>query len=92
MEAQRKSRFISSESLPEGANLTVTGAGRCQLDMNACFYHVRVCFEDNLKYNRERNAISNAEFVNESSASQRANLEIAMPEARQILGMPERAK
>ncbi|MFA5611227.1 MAG: 3-keto-5-aminohexanoate cleavage protein, partial [Anaerolineaceae bacterium] len=55
------------ESIPADATFTVTGIGRCQLDMNVMGMllggHVRVGFEDNLKYNRERNAISNAEFV-----------------------------
>lgn len=86
------------ESLPEGATFTVTGVGRCQLDMNVMGMllggHVRVGFEDNLKYNRERNAISNAEFVERIvRIAKELNLEIATPaEARQILGMPERAK
>ena len=86
------------ESLPEGATFTVTGVGRYQLDMNVMGMllggHVRVGFEDNLKYNRERNAISNAEFVERIvRIAKELNLEIATPaEARQILGMPERAK
>ena len=86
------------ESLPEGATFTVTGVGRCQLDMNVMGMllggHVRVGFEDNLKYNRERNAISNAEFVERIvRIAKELNVEIATPaEARQILGMPERAK
>jgi len=84
------------ESLPEGATFTVTGIGRCQLDMNVMGMllggHVRVGFEDNLKYNRERNAVSNAEFVERIvRIAKELNLEIATPaEARQILGMPER--
>jgi 3-keto-5-aminohexanoate cleavage enzyme len=55
--------------------------------------HVRVGFEDNLKYNRERQAVSNAEFVERIvRIAKELNLEIATPvEARQILGMPERA-
>ncbi len=84
------------ESLPEGATFTVTGIGRCQLDMNVMGMllggHVRVGFEDNLKYNRQRNAVSNAEFVERIvRIAKELNLEIATPaEARQILGMPER--
>ncbi len=84
------------ESLPEGATFTVTGIGRCQLDMNVMGMllggHVRVGFEDNLKYNRDRNAVSNAEFVERIvRIAKELNLEIATPaEARQILGMPER--
>lgn len=84
------------ESLPEGATFTVTGIGRCQLDMNVMSMllggHVRVGFEDNLKYNRERNAVSNAEFVERIvRIAKELNLEIATPaEARHILGMPER--
>ncbi len=84
------------ESLPEGATFTTTGIGRCQLEMNVMSMllggHVRVGFEDNLKYNRERNAVSNAEFVERIvRIAKELNLEIATPaEARQILGMPER--
>ena len=84
------------ESLPEGATFTVTGIGRCQLDMNVMGMllggHVRVGFEDNLKYNRDRNAVSNAEFVERIvRIVKELNLEIATPaEARQILGMPGR--
>ena len=84
------------ESLPEGATFTVTGIGRCQLDMNVMGMllggHVRVGFEDNLKYNRDRNAVSNAEFVERIvRIAKELNLEIATPaEARQILGMPGR--
>ena len=84
------------ESLPEGATFTVTGIGRCQLDMNVMGMllggHVRVGFEDNLKYNRERNAVTNAEFVERIvRIAKELNLEIATPaEARLILGMPER--
>lgn len=84
------------ESLPEGATFTVTGIGRCQLDMNVMGMllggHVRVGFEDNLKYNRQRNAVSNAEFVERIvRIAKELNLEIATPaEARQILGMPGR--
>ena len=86
------------ESLPEGATFTVSGIGRCQLEMNVLGMliggHVRVGFEDNLKYNRERNGVSNAEFVERIvRIAKELNLEIATPaEARQILGMPERAK
>jgi len=84
------------ESLPEGATFTVSGIGRCQLEMNVLGMliggHVRVGFEDNLKYNRERNGVSNAEFVERIvHIAKELNLEIATPaEARQILGMPER--
>ncbi len=84
------------ESLTEGATFTVTGIGRCQLDMNVMGMllggHVRVGFEDNLKYNRQRNAVSNAEFVERIvRIAKELNLEIATPaEARQILGMPGR--
>ena len=84
------------ESLPEGATFTVTGVGRCQLEMNVMSMllggHVRVGFEDNLKYNRERIAVSNAEFVERIvRIAKELNLEIATPaEARQILGLPER--
>jgi len=84
------------ESLPEGATFTVSGIGRCQLEMNVLGMliggHVRVGFEDNLKYNRERNGVSNAEFVERIvRIAKELNLEIATPaEARQILGMPER--
>ena len=85
------------ESIPADATFTVTGIGRCQLDMNVMGMllggHVRVGFEDNLKYNRERNAISNAEFVERiARIANELNLEIATPaEARQILGLPGRA-
>lgn len=85
------------ESLPEGATFTTTGIGRCQLEMNVMSMllggHVRVGFEDNLKYNRERNAVSNAEFVERIvRIAKELNLEIATPaEARQILGMPSRS-
>ena len=84
------------ESLPEGATFTVTGVGRCQLEMNVMSMllggHVRVGLEDNLKYNRERIAVSNAEFVERIvRIAKELNLEIATPaEARQILGLPER--
>jgi 3-keto-5-aminohexanoate cleavage enzyme len=88
--------LFMKESLPEGATFTVTGIGRCQLEMNVMGMllggHVRVGFEDNLKYNRERNGVSNAEFVERIvRIAKELNLEIATPaEARQILGMPER--
>lgn len=84
------------ESLPEGATFTTSGVGRVQLDMNVASMllggHVRVGFEDNLKYNRERNGVSNAEFVERIvRIAKELNLEIATPaEARQILGLPER--
>lgn len=84
------------ESIPADATFTVTGIGRCQLEMNVMGMllggHVRVGFEDNLKYNRDRMAISNAEFVERIvRIAKELNLEIATPaEARQILGMPER--
>ncbi len=84
------------ESIPADATFTVTGVGRCQLEMNVMGMilggHVRVGFEDNLKFNRERVAISNAEFVERIvRIAKELNLEIATPaEARQILGMPER--
>ena len=88
--------LFMKESLPEGATFTATGIGRCQLEMNVMGMllggHVRVGFEDNLKYNRERNGVSNAEFVERIvRIAKDLNLEIATPaEARQILGMPER--
>ena len=88
--------LFMKESLPEGATFTATGIGRCQLEMNVMGMllggHVRVGFEDNLKYNRERNGVSNAEFVERIvRIAKELNLEIATPaEARQILGMPER--
>jgi 3-keto-5-aminohexanoate cleavage enzyme len=84
------------ESLPDGATFTTSGVGRVQLDMNVASMllggHVRVGFEDNLKYNRERNGVSNAEFVERIvRIAKELNLEIATPaEARQILGLPER--
>lgn len=84
------------ESLPEGATFTTSGVGRVQLDMNVASMllggHVRVGFEDNLKYNCERNGVSNAEFVERIvRIAKELNLEIATPaEARQILGLPER--
>jgi 3-keto-5-aminohexanoate cleavage enzyme len=88
--------LFMKESLPEGATFTATGIGRCQLEMNVMGMllggHVRVGFEDNLKYNRERNGVSNAEFVERIvRIAKELNLEIATPaEARHILGMPER--
>lgn len=84
------------ESIPSDATFTVTGIGRCQLDMNVMGMilggHVRVGFEDNLRYDRQRNAVSNAEFVERIvRIAKELNKEIATPaEARQILGMPER--
>jgi len=84
------------ESIPADSTFTVTGVGRCQLDMNVMGMllggHVRVGFEDNLKYNRERMGVSNAEFVERIvRIAKELNLEIATPaEARQILGMPGR--
>ena len=55
--------------------------------------HVRVGFEDNLKYDRERLSVSNAEFVERIvRIAKELNKEIATPaEARQILHLPERA-
>ena len=84
------------ESIPADATFTVTGVGRTQLDLNVMSMllggHVRVGFEDNVKYNRERVAVSNGELVARIvRIGKELNLEIATPaEAREILGLPER--
>ncbi len=84
------------ESIPAEATFTVTGVGRTQLDLNVMSMllggHVRVGFEDNVKYNRERVAVSNGELVARIvRIAKELNLEIATPaEAREILGLPER--
>ena len=84
------------ESIPADATFTVTGVGRTQLDLNVMSMllggHVRVGFEDNVKYNRERVAVSNGELVARIvRIAKELNLEIATPaEAREILGLPGR--
>ncbi|MBP7213710.1 MAG: 3-keto-5-aminohexanoate cleavage protein [Anaerolineaceae bacterium] len=84
------------ESIPADATFTVTGVGRTQLDLNVMAMllggHVRVGFEDNVKYNRERVAVSNGELVARIvRIAKELNLEIATPaEAREILGLPGR--
>jgi 3-keto-5-aminohexanoate cleavage enzyme len=54
--------------------------------------HVRVGFEDNLRFDRTRNANSNGEFVARiARIAKELNLEIATPtEARAILGLEPR--
>jgi 3-keto-5-aminohexanoate cleavage enzyme len=90
--------LFMKESIPEGSTFTVSGIGRCQLEMNVMAMliggHVRLGLEDNLKYNRERIGVSNAEFVERIvRIAKEMNIEIATPaEARQILGLPERVK
>ncbi len=88
--------LFMKESLPEGATFTVSGVGRCQLEMNVMSMllggHVRVGFEDNLRIDRTQNAASNGEFVARiARIAKELNLEIASPaEARQILGLAGR--
>lgn len=90
--------LFMKESIPEGSTFTVSGIGRCQLEINVMAMliggHVRLGLEDNLKYNRERIGVSNAEFVERIvRIAKELNIEIATPaEARQILGLPERVK
>ena len=90
--------LFMKESIPKGSTFTVSGIGRCQLEMNVMAMliggHVRLGLEDNLKYNRERIGVSNAEFVERIvRIAKELNIEIATPaEARQILGLPERVK
>lgn len=89
--------LFMQESLPSGSTFTVTGIGRCQLEMNVMSLllggHVRVGFEDNLRLDRDRLAASNGEFVARIvRIAKEMNLEIATPaEARQILGLAPRA-
>jgi 3-keto-5-aminohexanoate cleavage enzyme len=88
--------IFMKESLPEGSTFTVSGVGRCQLEMNVISMllggHVRVGFEDNLRFDRTRNANSNGEFVARiARIAKELNLEIATPtEARAILGLEPR--
>jgi 3-keto-5-aminohexanoate cleavage enzyme len=88
--------IFMKESLPEGSTFTVSGVGRCQLEMNVMSMllggHVRVGFEDNLRFDRTRNAVSNGEFVARiARIAKELNLEIATPtEARAILGLETR--
>jgi 3-keto-5-aminohexanoate cleavage enzyme len=88
--------LFMKESLPVGATFTVSGVGRCQLEMNVLSMllggHVRVGFEDNLRYDRNRNATSNGEFVARIvRIAKELNLEIATPdEARAVLGLARR--
>lgn len=88
--------LFMKESLPEGATFTVSGVGRCQLEMNVLSMllggHVRVGFEDNLRYDRNRNATSNGEFVARIvRIAKELNLEIATPdEGRAVLGLARR--
>lgn len=90
--------LFMKELIPEGSTFTVSGIGRCQLEINVMAMliggHVRLGLEDNLKYNRERIGVSNAEFVERIvRIAKELNIEIATPaEARQILGLPERVK
>ncbi|MEA4811661.1 MAG: 3-keto-5-aminohexanoate cleavage protein [Anaerolineaceae bacterium] len=88
--------LFMKESLPEGSTFTVSGVGRCQLEMNLMSMllggHVRVGFEDNLRLDRTTNAKSNGEFVERIvRLAKELNYEIATPaEARQILGLKPR--
>lgn len=80
-------------SLPAGSTWTVSGVGRCQLDMNVMALvlggHLRVGLEDNLQLDRGVLGEGNAVFVKRiASIARLMNLEIATPaEAREIMGL-----
>lgn len=84
------------DSLPEGSTFTVSGVGRCQLDMNIISMvnggHARVGFEDNLMMDRGVLAESNGQFVARiARIAKEMNLEVATPdEAREIMSLPPR--
>ena len=80
-------------SIPSGSTYTVSGVGRCQLDMAAAAIvmggHVRVGFEDNVYLKKGVLLKSNGEMVAKIvNLAAELNREIASPnEARQILGI-----
>lgn len=88
-----RSLLFLKESLPHGSTFTVSGIGKCQIDMAVAAIllggHVRVGLEDNIYLSKGRLLKSNAEMV-EKIVRIGAELgrEIASPsEARQILGL-----
>ncbi len=81
------------ESIPADSTFTVSGVGRCQLDLNVMAIvlggHVRVGFEDNLYLTKGKKADSSADFVKRIvDIATIYGREIATPdEARKILGI-----
>ena len=85
--------ILEMEEIMPGATWTVAGIGRHQFEVNQwCLElggHRRTGLEDNLKYNRNRLASSNAELVEKVvDVTDKFNRRPATPkEARQILGL-----
>lgn len=81
------------ESIPEGSTFTVSGVGRCQLEMAVQSMllggHVRVGFEDNVYLKKGVLLKSNAEMVAKiARIAAELGREVATPdEARAILGL-----
>lgn len=84
------------ESIPSGSTWTVSGIGRCQLDMAVAAIimggHVRVGLEDNIYLKKGVLLKSNAEMVEKIvRIANELGREIASPdEAREILGIKKR--
>jgi len=85
--------LFMKESIPQGSTFTVSGVGRCQLEMATTSIllggHVRVGFEDNVYLKKGVLLKSNAEMVQRVvEIAKLLGREIATPdEARQILGI-----
>ena len=85
--------LFMKESIPQGSTFTVSGVGRCQLEMATTAIllggHVRVGFEDNVYLKKGVLLKSNAEMVERIvEIAKLLGREIATPsEARQILGI-----
>ncbi len=88
--------LFMKESIPEGSTFTVSGVGRCQLEMATASIlmggHVRVGFEDNVYLKKGVPLKSNGEMVEKIvSIANLLGREIASPdEAREILGIKKR--
>ena len=88
--------LFMKESIPQGSTFTVSGVGRCQLEMATTAIllggHVRVGFEDNVYLKKGVLLKSNAEMVERIvEIAKLLGREIATPsEARQILGINQK--
>lgn len=93
MEISEKKLEQLVTQLPEKSTWTVAGVGKYQLEVNKLAIklggHVRTGFEDNIKYDRDNLAYSNAQLVDRIvKISKEAGREIATAkEAREILGL-----
>lgn len=85
--------LFMKESIPEGSTFTVSGVGKCQIEMATASIllggHVRVGFEDNVYMSKGVPLKSNGEMVERvATIAKLTGREIASPdEARKILGL-----